>query len=65
MACGEPYLMQSKDDPARLADNPSPKWDVPQQVRVPLAQQWPGPPPQTFRDVVGQIPLISVALSFC
>lgn len=30
--CRQPYLMQSKDDPARKQDNPNPQWDVPLQL---------------------------------
>lgn len=30
--CRKPYQMQSVSDPARLDNNPNPKWDVPMDV---------------------------------
>jgi hypothetical protein len=30
--CATPYQMQAADDPARLEDNPNPKWAVPRQL---------------------------------
>ena len=31
-SCRQPYQMQSVSDPARLENNPNPKWDVPMDV---------------------------------
>lgn len=31
-SCRKPYVMQSTSEPARLENNPNPKWDVPMEV---------------------------------